>query len=619
MTKERIKIYAVHRIDNESKIIQNDIITPIRCGAVFDKLNKKNILGDDTGDNISEKRCSFCELTAQYWVWKNVDLDYYGFCHYRRYFSWSDENFYENILKVIWEPYLNNDKIQYYHIDDTEKIISEINGADIITVSPMDYNATEYKTVRSYYENNTDWYEKKDLSILENVIKDLYPEYLPYFQSNMEGNLTYYYNSYIMKKEVFHEYCEWLFSILFEFEKRIDLNNYSSEKMRSPGIMGERLFGVFLAFVKDKRNYIIKRKQLVFFNNTNDTDDFLPEYKNNNIPVFISSSDFFAPYASVTVQSIIQNSNTKYNYDIILLHSNMSIRNQELFCNMVQNIPNISIRFFDVTSKIANIPLEGNQYITKETFFRLIIAHSFKNFDKAIFLDADTVVLKDVANLFNIEIGNACLGATIDVHTEALVNGYVGEIPNFKEYAINDLRMEDPYKYYQMGVLIMNLKAIRDTYTLDEIINYSLSKKFLFLDQDILNSLLQGKIHQIDQAWDVFPDWGIYKRLYTPHKYYEDYLKAIKNPYIIHYAGPGKPWDFPYNNLAEYFWKYAKESLFFGIIMDNKIQSEINKKISSISTNLNNANFQKINSIINKVLPIGSIRRKIIKKIFIKK
>ncbi|MDR0643885.1 MAG: DUF4422 domain-containing protein, partial [Treponema sp.] len=81
-----IKIFVSHRIDKDSETINNPLFYPVRCGAVFDEReDKPNIPGDDTGDNISEKRLSYCELTVQYWAWKNVEADYYGLCHYRRY------------------------------------------------------------------------------------------------------------------------------------------------------------------------------------------------------------------------------------------------------------------------------------------------------------------------------------------------------------------------------------------------------------------------------------------------------------------------------------------------------------------------------------------------------
>lgn len=76
--KPDIKIFVSHRIDLDAETIDNPLYVNVRCGAVFDKRENVDMLGDDTGDNISEKRDMYNELTVQYWAWKNVEADYYG-------------------------------------------------------------------------------------------------------------------------------------------------------------------------------------------------------------------------------------------------------------------------------------------------------------------------------------------------------------------------------------------------------------------------------------------------------------------------------------------------------------------------------------------------------------
>ena len=88
--KPDIKIFVSHRIDLDSETIDNPLYIPVRCGAVYDERENVTMLGDDTGDNISEKRMSYCELTVLYWAWKNVDADYYGLCQDCRYLVFSD-------------------------------------------------------------------------------------------------------------------------------------------------------------------------------------------------------------------------------------------------------------------------------------------------------------------------------------------------------------------------------------------------------------------------------------------------------------------------------------------------------------------------------------------------
>ena len=94
----QIKIFVSRRLDVDSMLVSNPIYKPVICGAVYakDEINKKNLLEDDTGKNISSRRNSFCEFTVQYWAWKNEEADYYGLCHYRRYLTFLSKHFRAN-------------------------------------------------------------------------------------------------------------------------------------------------------------------------------------------------------------------------------------------------------------------------------------------------------------------------------------------------------------------------------------------------------------------------------------------------------------------------------------------------------------------------------------------
>lgn len=83
----RVKILvACHKAD--PNIRQDDIYMPIQVGKALHPELDLGFQCDNTGDNISEKNGSYCELTALYWAWKNLkDIDYIGLCHYHRYFS----------------------------------------------------------------------------------------------------------------------------------------------------------------------------------------------------------------------------------------------------------------------------------------------------------------------------------------------------------------------------------------------------------------------------------------------------------------------------------------------------------------------------------------------------
>ena len=82
---EKIKILVAQH--KEAEVFHNEVYIPIHVGKALSK-TELGILCDDTGDNISHLNPYFCELTAQYWAWKNMhDVEYIGLCHYRRYFQ----------------------------------------------------------------------------------------------------------------------------------------------------------------------------------------------------------------------------------------------------------------------------------------------------------------------------------------------------------------------------------------------------------------------------------------------------------------------------------------------------------------------------------------------------
>ena len=105
-------------MDLDSAVIGNRIFENYKCNAgsarCFLKMN-----GDDTGDNISDLAKYFSELSVQYWAWKNVDADYYGLCHYRRYLSFSDKRYKNTVFNMVRELKLTPHEKKKYHLDDT--------------------------------------------------------------------------------------------------------------------------------------------------------------------------------------------------------------------------------------------------------------------------------------------------------------------------------------------------------------------------------------------------------------------------------------------------------------------------------------------------------------------
>lgn len=242
--KPDIKIFVSHRIDLDAQTIDNPIYVPVRCGAVYDVRENNTILGDDTGENISERRETFNEFTVLYWAWKNVTAKYYGLCHYRRYLIFRD-------TKLTPDPYgnvlfdtLNQNSALTCGLLNQREIEEQVLDNDFIISEPYDVTYRGFKNLREHYtEVPTQHIEDLDKAI--DVIRELSPDYLDAAEEYFNGTLFYPCNLFVMKKEVFFQYCAWLFPILFELERRIDISNYDETEKRVVGFLGERLLGVF--------------------------------------------------------------------------------------------------------------------------------------------------------------------------------------------------------------------------------------------------------------------------------------------------------------------------------------------------------------------------------------
>lgn len=183
--------------------------------------------GDNTGDNISAKNPNYCELTGLYWAWKNLECDYIGLCHYRRYFA----------TKTRFTNDAEKKKAIILQRHDYEKLLQEY---DVILPKKRNYYI---ETVRSQYEHA---HNKRDLDETEKIIAELYLEYSEAFSKVMNRTKLHILNMFVMKKEYFNEYCRWLFNILFELEKRIDITSYNQYEARVFGFIAERLFNVWI-------------------------------------------------------------------------------------------------------------------------------------------------------------------------------------------------------------------------------------------------------------------------------------------------------------------------------------------------------------------------------------
>lgn len=227
-----------------AQVPEHPLLLPVQVGTALANSRFPGFLYDDTGDNISSKNRSYCELTAQYWAWKNIQADYYGFFHYRRYlYSDIKAKLPYRVEQEAALPLL--DKLGYAELGQV------IRQYDLIV--PKGENM--YIPVRQHYVN-APYHNRRDLELMEQIIMERYPEMALALESYLSGTVCYFGNIYIMRREIFYDYCAWLFPILEEFDRRADISGYSLQEQRVDGYLAERLLGGYLTHCRERRRVL---------------------------------------------------------------------------------------------------------------------------------------------------------------------------------------------------------------------------------------------------------------------------------------------------------------------------------------------------------------------------
>lgn len=248
-----IKIYSVFHKPFYQPVA--DFVNPIQVGKSI-AANKMEMAGDDTGENISYLNPFFCEMTAVYWIIKNVDRSAgaWGLCHYRRYFS--EQSF--NILfkkKSIYNFYPSQKKINKVVNENLHKKIEALLMThDAIVQQPKNIHKKK-GVIKNLEENYLDYHNSNQWQILKEVLFEKYPDYKQSWEPFTQLKKMSFFNMMIAKWEVWDAYSSWVFDIMFEVYKRIAVSD-QSDQQRVLGFMTERFLNLFLMHNKIKTAYL---------------------------------------------------------------------------------------------------------------------------------------------------------------------------------------------------------------------------------------------------------------------------------------------------------------------------------------------------------------------------
>ena len=266
---------------------------------------------------------------------------------------------------------------------------------------------------------------------------------------------------------------------------------------------------------------------------------------NRPIQIFYACDDNFVKYTIVSLHSMQKNASKEFKYHVHILHTGISDAMKERVLEMQNDCFEIS--FDDVTEYLVSISdkLPLRDYYSKTTYYRLFIAEMYPEYDKAIYIDSDTVVQGDISELYRINIDDAYVGAC---HEQAMLQENV--YGTYVEKVVGVPR----YNFFNAGMLVINCDRFRIRFVLDKFIEYLHMYNFVVTqDEDYLNLICKDHVFWLDQRWntEIFGELGY----------------PIKEAKIIHYIMTNKPWHYADCPYADIFWSYAKETKVYDMIL----------------------------------------------------
>jgi lipopolysaccharide biosynthesis glycosyltransferase len=234
--------------------------------------------------------------------------------------------------------------------------------------------------------------------------------------------------------------------------------------------------------------------------------------------------------------SLLYNAKEKCCYDIYcVVDKNVETLDKNKIKDIVNRVSPSSTIHFVSAGNVFDSSKTGAWY-TKSIYFRLLLPELLPEIDKIIYLDTDLIVLHNLCELYNNDLGDNMLAACLDtINIRVLWYGY--------GYA-NCILPVKRRQYINSGVLIMNLKELRQNTLKEQWLKLS-SEKLLQPDQDILNHTCEGKIlflpikYNYNIQWERIWQAAIHECLFSE----EEYIAAKNNPTIYHYIGKDKPWN----------------------------------------------------------------------------
>lgn len=266
-----------------------------------------------------------------------------------------------------------------------------------------------------------------------------------------------------------------------------------------------------------------------------------------HIPVFFATDDNYVPYLAVTMRSICDSGSDGNIYDFKILTEGLSSENEMTLKNM--SLERCTVEIVDVNEAVRahrrGIRSRLRDYYSESIYYRIFIASLFPELDRAIYIDCDVVLVSDIAELYDTDIGDNILGVVADES--------IPSVPEFCDYVESWVGVCAD-RYFNSGVLLMNLSAFREEKIESSITE--LISRFDFdtvaPDQDYLNFLCKDRVYYLDGVWNKQPK--------------PENPIPVSECKLIHYNMFNKPWKYSGVLYEDEFWKYLERTPYASVV-----------------------------------------------------
>lgn len=558
----KVTFYTAYHM--AAPLIESASVTPIHVGRRGAAAPLHGMIGDDTGDHISERNPSYCELTALYWAWKNdTASSHLGLMHYRRVLD-----------------------IDNLHSERTETFVGRFNShswlmglehwleahADIDLVIPRAH--VMGRTMSDNYRNG---HHPQDWDLTRQIIAEQYPQDLAVFDAASKKYEVRLGNMFLMRRDLFETYCAWLFDILMRLEAMdVDRQAYSVQQSRYLGYVAERLLTVWVEKLRQEQPGLnVHEVGILNLSQALVVPWMRGDALNSktHVNIAFAADRAYLPHTAAMLTSLLEHADSTRQLNLFFLHSNIGPADRTLLREVLAPYPHARLYEVNAGMTFEDSYRSASRTPSNTTYNRFLLFDLLPDLERLLYVDVDMIFCGDVIEIWDTDLGDAPLAAVTDHIMTRTLTGPTPTIdvnvPDLYRYQRDQLGLSDAdiARYFNAGLLLLNFKAMDLPRVGADLMAMARSRQYLFRDQDIMNAYFKGRAAVLPARFNVFnTELEGYGRV--PRAGNAEAMTARRDPLIIHYAaGNYKPWNGAAVPMATPYWNALIKTPFYAEVL----------------------------------------------------